>query len=202
MRVNTQMELKKHRDELDDLVNERIREIKITQEVTIESMASLAEWRDKDTGLHIRRTQSFVRTLVENLVKQEKFATLLPKKMRELLYLSVPLHDVGKVCIPDHILLKPDKLNDEEFEIMKSHTVVGKKVLSCGDDRLGKDSFFHIASELAYCHHEQWDGKGYPQGLSGTNIPLSARLMSVADVYDAITSARGYKSKMPHEEAK
>ncbi len=201
-RVNNQLELKKHRDQLDFLVNERTKQLHLTQEATIESMASLAEWRDPETGLHIKRTQKFVKVLAEHMAQQEKYASELDEKTRELLYLSAPLHDVGKVCIPDSILQKPGKLTEEEFEIMKEHTVRGKIVLSSTDTKLGSDSFLSIARVVAYSHHERWDGKGYPQGLAGEDIPLCARLMSVADVYDALTSRRVYKPAMPHEKAK
>ncbi len=201
-RVNNQLELKKHRDDLDRLVNERTKELRLTQEATIESMASLAEWRDPETGLHIKRTQKFVKILADHMAGQERFAAELDEKTRELLYLSAPLHDVGKVCIPDSILQKPGRLTEEEFEIMKEHTVRGKAVLSSTDTKLGSDSFLSIARLVAHCHHERWDGKGYPQGLAGEDIPLCARLMSVADVYDALTSRRVYKPAMPHEKAK
>ncbi len=201
-RVDNQLELKKHRDRLDELVRERTKELYLTQEATIESMASLAEWRDPETGLHIKRTQKFVQILADYLALDERFAPELDAKTRELLYLSAPLHDVGKVCIPDSILQKPGRLTEEEFEIMKEHTVRGKAVLSSTDSKLGSDSFLRIARIVAYSHHERWDGKGYPQGLAGNDIPLCARLMSVADVYDALTSRRVYKPPMPHEKAK
>ncbi len=201
-RVDNQLELKKHRDQLDDLVRERTKELRLTQEATIESMATLAEWRDPETGLHIKRTQKFVKVLADFMAEQDKYAAELDEKTRELLCLSAPLHDVGKVCIPDSILQKPGRLTEEEFEIMKEHTVRGKAVLSSTDSKLGSDSFLSIARLVAYCHHERWDGKGYPQGLAGEDIPLCARLMSVADVYDALTSRRVYKPPMPHEKAK
>ncbi len=201
-RVDNQLELKKHRDKLDELVKERTKELYLTQEATIESMASLAEWRDPETGLHIKRTQKFVEILANYMAEDERFAAELDVKTRELLYLSAPLHDVGKVCIPDSILQKPGKLTDEEFEMMKEHTTRGKAVLSSTDTKLGSDSFLRIARVVAYSHHERWDGRGYPQGLKENAIPLCARLMSVADVYDALTSRRVYKPPMPHEKAK
>ncbi len=201
-RVDNQLELKKHRDQLDDLVRERTKELRLTQEATIESMASLAEWRDPETGLHIKRTQIFVKVLADYLAEQDKFAGQLDEKTREWLYLSAPLHDVGKVAIPDSILQKPGRLTEEEFEIMKEHTTRGRAVLSSTDSKLGSDSFLSIARLVAYCHHERWDGKGYPQGLAAEDIPLCARLMSVADVYDALTSRRVYKPPMPHAKAK
>ncbi len=201
-RVDNQLELKKHRDQLDDLVKERTRELSLTQEATIEAMASLAEWRDPETGLHIKRTQKFVLLLAEYMAKNEKYATALDAKTIELLYLSAPLHDVGKVSIPDAILQKPGRLTEEEFEYMKQHTTRGRDALSSADSKLGSDSFLRIARTIAYSHHERWDGKGYPQGLAENKIPLPAQLMSVADVYDALTSKRVYKPSMPHEKAR
>ncbi len=201
-RVDNQLELKKHRDQLDDLVKERTKELVLTQEATIEAMASLAEWRDPETGLHIKRTQNFVLLLANHMAKLEKYADALDEKTIELLYLSAPLHDVGKVSIPDAILQKPGALTDEEFEKMKEHTTLGRDALSSADSKLGSDSFLRIARIVAYSHHERWDGKGYPQGLKDEEIPLPAQLMSVADVYDALTSKRVYKAAMPHEKAR
>ncbi len=200
-RVDNQLELKKHRDQLDFLVKERTKELVLTQEATIEAMAGLAEWRDPETGMHIKRTQTFVKLLAEYMATLPQYKEQLDTKTIELLYLSAPLHDVGKVSIPDAILQKPGRLTEEEFEIMKQHTEYGRKALSSADSKLGSDSFLRIARTIAYSHHERWDGKGYPQGLKEEEIPLSARLMSVADVYDALTSKRVYKPAMPHEKA-
>ena len=199
-RLVNQLELKRHRDRLDELVRERTRELALTKEVTIEAMATLAEWRDPETGGHIKRTQNYVRLLAEYLAENPKFAPQLDANTIELLYLSAPLHDVGKVSIPDSILLKPDRLTDEEFMEMKRHTTRGRDALAAAERKLGGNSFLRLAREIAYGHHERWDGKGYPQGISGEAIPLPARLMAVADVYDALTSRRVYKPALPHEE--
>lgn len=199
-RVRNQIELKKHRDQLDDLVRDRTRQLALTQEVTIEAMATLAEWRDPETGGHIKRTQNYVRTLAERMRSMPAYAPLLDENTVEWLYLSAPLHDVGKVSMPDSILLKPGRLTPEEFEQMKKHTIHGRDALEAAERKLGGNSFLQLAREIAYCHHERWDGKGYPQGLKGEQIPLSARLMSVADVYDALTSKRVYKPALPHDE--
>ncbi len=201
-RVDNQLELKKHRDALDDLVKDRTKELSLTQEATIEAMASLAEWRDPETGMHIKRTQKFVKVLAEHMAEWENYADKLDAKTIELLYLSAPLHDVGKVCIPDAILQKPGRLTEDEFEQMKQHTLRGRDALSTADSKLGSDSFLRIARTIALNHHERWDGKGYPRGLAAEEIPLPAQLMSVADVYDALTSRRVYKPPMPHEKAK
>jgi len=199
-RVANQLELKRHRDRLDELVRERTQELALTKEVTIEAMATLAEWRDPETGAHIKRTQRYVRTLAEHMAANPKYAQELDANTVDLLYLSAPLHDVGKVSIPDSILLKPDRLTDEEFTEMKRHTVRGRDALAAAERKLGGNSFLRLAREIAYGHHERWDGKGYPQGIVGQAIPLPARLMALADVYDALTSRRVYKPALQHEE--
>ncbi len=199
-RVRNQIDLKKHRDQLDELVRERTKELILTQEVTIEAMATIAEWRDPETGGHIKRTQNYVRALAKHLQQHPDFMEHLTEDTIERLYLSAPLHDVGKVSIPDSILLKPGKLTDEEFEIMKKHTIYGREALANAERRLGGASFLRLAREIAYSHHERWDGKGYPQGIAATEIPLAARLMSVADVYDALVSRRVYKAPLEHTE--
>ena len=199
-RVANQLELKRHRDRLDELVRERTQELALTKEVTIEAMATLAEWRDPETGAHIKRTQRYVRALAEYMAANPKYAPELDANTIELLYLSAPLHDVGKVSIPDSILLKPDRLTDEEFMEMKRHTTRGRDALAAAERKLGGNSFLRLAREIAYGHHERWDGKGYPQGIGGEAIPLPARLMALADVYDALTSRRVYKPALPHEE--
>jgi putative two-component system response regulator len=200
-RVRNHLELKVHRDRLEDLVAERTRELQLTQDVTIESMGAIAECRDPETGGHIKRTQSYVRILAEELKDHPRFGTFLDEATIELLYKSAPLHDVGKVGVPDHILLKPGKLTNEEFEAMKQHTVYGHDVIRHLAGRLGENSFLRLAREVAYTHQEKWDGSGYPQGLKGEEIPICGRLMAVADVYDALTSWRVYRDAMSHAEA-
>lgn len=200
-RVANQLELKLHRDRLDELVRERTHELDLTREVTIEAMATLAEWRDPETGGHIKRTQNYVRTLAEYMATLPQYTSRLDKDTIELLYHSAPLHDVGKVSIPDAILLKPGKLTAEEFEEMKMHTTRGKEALAACERKLGGNSFLRLAREIAHGHHERWDGNGYPQGVMGEDIPLPARLMSVADVYDALVSKRVYKPALSHEDA-
>jgi putative two-component system response regulator len=166
------------------------------------AIASLAETRDNETGNHIRRTQHYVRCLAEHLQTHLRFAELLTEENIELLFKSAPLHDIGKVGIPDHILLKPGKLSAEEFEIMKTHTMLGHDALVAAERALGTEvEFLRFAKEIALSHQEKWDGSGYPQGLKGDEIPVSARLMAVADVYDALISRRVYKPPMTHERA-
>ena len=174
------------------------REIRTTQEVTILSLASLAETRDNETGAHIVRTQHYVRLLALELRKLPAHADELSDEVVDLLFQSAPLHDVGKVGIPDSILLKPGKLNEHEFEIMKTHAQLGAEALRAGERQYGSSGFLEFACEIAQWHHEKWDGSGYPDGLAGAEIPLSARLMALADVYDALRSKRIYKDAFSH----
>lgn len=209
MRVDNQLRIKAAADFLRDQnefleqeVQRRTRELAAIQDVTIIAMASLAETRDNETGNHIRRTQHYVRALADHLQQHPRFAAELDEETRHLLFKSAPLHDIGKVGIPDHILLKPGRLTSEEFEVMKKHTTLGLDALEKAEERLGMDvPFLRLAKQIAYGHHEKWDGSGYPLGLAGEAIPLSARLMAVADVYDALISRRIYKNAMPHEAA-
>ncbi len=200
-RVANHVELKLHRDHLNEMVDSRTRELALTQEVTIFTLANLAESRDPETGSHIRRTQTYVKRLAEELRALPKYADKLDDETIELLYKSAPLHDVGKVGVPDAILLKPGKLTAEEFEEIKKHPIYGKRAFEEATHRLGETSFLRYAEEVAYTHHEKWDGSGYPQGLEGEAIPIAGRLMAIADVYDALISVRPYKRAFSHEEA-
>ncbi|HSC78884.1 MAG TPA: two-component system response regulator [Chitinolyticbacter sp.] len=208
-RVETQLKVKAAADFLRDQneyleleVARRTREVAAIQDVTIQAMASLAETRDNETGNHIRRTQHYVKVLAEYLKDHPRFAHFLTDQVIQLLFKSAPLHDIGKVGIPDRILLKPGRLTPEEFEIMKTHTTLGRDAIQHAEDQLGVDvDFLRHAKEIAYGHQEKWDGSGYPEGRVGDDIPVSARLMAVADVYDALISRRVYKDAMSHEEA-
>jgi putative two-component system response regulator len=208
-RVATQLSLKNARQFLQDqnrhlehLVIERTRQVMQMQEATILAMASLAETRDNETGNHIRRTQAYVAALARRLRDHPRFRAVLSDDNIDLLYKSAPLHDIGKVGVPDRILLKPGKLDAEEFELMKLHTVYGRDAILAVEKHLGgSNGFLTFAREIAYSHQEKWDGSGYPQGLQGDAIPVSARLMAVADVYDALISRRVYKPAFSHEEA-
>ncbi len=183
-------------------VARRTAEVQAVQDVTILVMASLAETRDNETGNHIRRTQNYVRVLAERLRALPQFAEQLTDHYIDGLFKSAPLHDIGKVGIPDSILLKPGKLTEQEFEIMKTHTTLGRDAIEQAEGKLGGSvPFLAIAKEIAYSHQEKFDGSGYPEGLAGQAIPLSARLMAVADVYDALISRRVYKEPMPHAQA-
>ena len=186
---------------LDSLQNSQD-EVKTTRDVAIVSLSALAESRDNETGAHILRTQEYVRALAKHLSQFEQHKALLTDNYIELLYKSAPLHDVGKVGIPDNILLKPGKLTDDEFEVMKGHPEIGAKALSMAEEQLGSNSFLQLAKEISLTHHEKWNGEGYPNGLKGEEIPLSGRLMAIADVYDALISERVYKKAFSHEKAK
>lgn len=207
-RIRGQLRLKSVRDFLKEKsayleaeVNRRTQEIAQIQDVTMIAMGSLAETRDNETGNHIRRTQNYIKMLAEKLSVNPKFKNILTQEMINRLYKSAPLHDIGKVGIPDNILKKPAKLSHDEFEIMKRHTVIGRDAILAAEKSVGaQTSFLSLAREIAWSHHEKWDGSGYPRGLSGDEIPLSGRLMAIPDVYDALISARVYKKAFSHEE--
>ena len=178
-------------------------ELSAVQDITIYAMATLAETRDNETGNHIRRTQNYVVALATKLADKPKYAVQLPRQDIELLYKSAPLHDIGKIGIPDRILLKPGRLTPEEFDIMKTHAAIGRDSILAAEKLVSMpDSFLRFAKEIAGSHHEKWDGSGYPEGLAGEAIPLSARLMALADVYDALISKRVYKEAFSHEMAR
>jgi len=208
-RVATQLQVKASADFLKDKaayleseVIKRTKELAAIQDVTILVMASLAETRDNDTGNHIRRTQHYMLLLANHLKYHDRFRSFLSDKTIAMLFKSAPLHDIGKVGIPDRILLKPGRFEQQEFSIMKTHCKLGRDAIQHAEDQLGlKVDFLKLAKEIAYGHQEKWDGSGYPEGLAGDHIPISARLMAVADVYDALISRRVYKEGMSHEKA-
>ena len=183
-------------------VARRTREVMAIQDVTIQVLASLAETRDSETGHHIRRTQFYVKALAEKLRDHPRFAWFLTDANINMLYKSAPLHDIGKVGIPDRILLKPGRLDSHEFEIMKTHTTLGHDAIEHAEKLLGTNvEFLSCAKSIALSHQEKWDGSGYPQGLGGDDIPIAARLIAVADVYDALISRRVYKQAESHQKA-
>jgi putative two-component system response regulator len=208
-RVQTHLALKQARSFLqeqnvllEDQVRKRTKQIEGLQDALIISMASLAEARDNETGHHIRRTQSYILELAKKLSTHPKFMAELTPQNIELIYKTAPLHDIGKVGVPDRILLKPGRLTPEEFEEMKRHTIYGRDALDAAQKTYGtQESFLKIARDIAYYHHEKWNGSGYPAGLAGDDIPICARLMALADVYDALISRRPYKEPMSHEKA-
>lgn len=209
-RIRTQLEIKRARDWLRDQnafleaeVARRMRENQLIQDVSIHGLARLAEKRDTETGNHLRRTQEYVRALARQLQPHPRFAAVLTDGTIELLAKSAPLHDIGKVGIPDDILLKPGKLTPEEWEVMKTHAQLGSEAIELAErDAERPVAFLTLAKEIAHWHHERWDGSGYPDGLAGDAIPVSARLMALADVFDALITPRVYKPAMPFAEAR
>jgi putative two-component system response regulator len=236
-RVHAHMELKQARDWLKDQnhwleseIARRLRDNLLIQDASVRALASLAEARDMETGQHIRRTQAYVEVLVAHLRGHPRFSGYFTDVIAQMVGKAAPLHDIGKVGIPDSILLKPGRLTREEFEIMKTHSVIGGNAIDLalraelGDEdsrllhdrcRLGGNAlangvrdferaplaFLAVAREIAMWHHEKWDGSGYPDGLAGDAIPIPARLMALADVFDAIASRRVYKEPMPFDVA-
>ncbi len=208
-RIKTHLQNKEYQDFLlnqadwlRDEVDKKLLQINKLQDASMMVMVSLAEFRDECTGWHIKRTQEFVGILAKKLSKLEKFENILTEKYIDDLMKSAPLHDIGKVAIPDNILLKPAKLSDEEMEIMKTHAQKGANMLKQAQNYIETDvNFLSTAIEIAQSHHEKFDGTGYPYGLKDCDIPISARLMAIADVYDALTNARPYKKAFSHEEA-
>jgi response regulator RpfG family c-di-GMP phosphodiesterase len=194
--------LKCQNDILESEVEKRTRKIRHTQDAAIMLLASVVETRDNETGGHVQRTQHYLRALAKQLQLHPDFARYLTEHQTDILFKSAPLHDIGKVGIPDSILLKPGKLDPEEFEIMKTHTTLGFDAIENAERRLGVEvEFLACAKEIALNHQEKWDGSGYPRKLMGSEIPISARLMAVADVYDALTTRRVYKDAIPHDAA-
>ncbi|MFG6417180.1 HD-GYP domain-containing protein [Roseateles sp. DC23W] len=209
-RVRTHLQLKlaedqllSHNAQLSGELAARRREVERLRDTTLFVMVGLAEFRDADTGNHIQRTQEYVRTLARWLATQPDAPAGLSDTVIDELAKAAPLHDIGKVAIPDGILLKPGRLSEEEWRIMKTHAEQGGDLLQRAIDRLGDDAglMLTFGKQIARHHHEKWDGSGYPDGLAGTDIPLAARLMAVADVYDALISARPYKPAMTHDDA-
>ena len=207
-RIQTHLQVKYWQDSLQNQnvwlkgeVERRLSEVNRLQESAIMVMVSLAEFRDECTGNHIRRTQKYVGILAERLARLPKYTALLTPQYIELLVKSAPLHDIGKIAIPDNILLKPDKLTVPEFEIMKTHSRRGHEMLrTAGGYMSEQGDFLAVAMDIALSHHEKWDGSGYPDSLSGEQIPLSARLMAVADVFDALMTTRPYRATMTCEQ--
>ena len=209
-RVRTQVELKQARDRLQSQnawleaeVRRRMAENDRTQLVSIRALAYLAETRDPETGQHIIRTQNYVRHLATLLRGHPRFAATLSDRYIDLLTRSAPLHDIGKVGIPDSILLKPGRLDAAEWAVMQTHTVLGAEAIAKAErDAAAPVEFLTLAREIAHWHHEKWDGSGYPDRLRGDAIPISARLMAIADVFDALICARVYKPRFGYDEAR
>ena len=220
-RIKVHLELKAARDQLsrinEDLeqeVTRRMRENLLIQELNVRALACVAEARDNETGNHITRTSAYVEQLALELSGHERFQSALNPQQINIMVKAAPLHDIGKVGIPDAILLKPGPLTDDEFTVMKTHPSIGADAITrameqaasgdmreVADGSPGAFGFLHVARDIVLGHHERWDGTGYPARLAGDAIPVSARLMALADVYDALRSARVYKAAMPHDKA-
>ncbi len=199
-RIRRAIELHEYRENLEAVIFEQKRQINNMKYDFIVSMSNLVDNRDITTGEHIKRTASVVWQVGKELLKEGKFPEILDENYVETMRLAAPMHDIGKIKISDSILMKPARLTDEEYEIMKEHTVFGKQVIEDTLKNLEDKLLVQIACDIAMYHHEKYNGKGYPEGLSGENIPLCARIMAVADVYDALKEKRCYKDAFPLEE--
>lgn len=195
------LSMEKLRMSLNSKVNQKEDQIDKLQSKIIISFADIIEARDGSTGQHVKRTSEYVEAILYELRREEDFDDILTPEYMHNIILSAPLHDIGKITIPDSILKKPGRLTDEEFEIIKNHTVNGKMLLEKSMSDLEDAEFLTIAKGVAACHHECWDGSGYPYGLRGAEIPLAARIMTIADVFDAIVTKRCYKEAMSFDDA-
>lgn len=201
-RVATHLKLRRYQMYLEELVDEKVRQISESQLSTIFALSKLSESRDNDTGRHLERVQSFCRILAGELQRGSRYVAEIDEAFVQNITLASILHDIGKVSIPDAVLLKPGKLSPEEFEVMKTHTVIGEQTLLAVTTRYPGNEFIVMGTLLVRGHHERWDGKGYPDGRTGDVTPLPARIMAVADVYDALRSRRCYKIGFDREKAK
>ena len=208
LRVKNQISLKNYSDSLEEMVAKKTEEvIRKTEEAretldnALQGLANVIEHRDLESGEHVKRTQLYLGTLADYLINtRSKYSAELMRMQPEIIVKSMALHDVGKIAIPDRILLKPGRLDPDEYEIMKTHTTRGKEIIGeLGD--VETSLYLKHCEDICYSHHERWDGKGYPQGLKEDNIPLAARLASLADVYDALVCARVYKAAIPFAES-
>jgi putative two-component system response regulator len=195
-----QVALEAQNRHLEDLVREQVREISDSQMITIFALAKLAESRDADTGKHLERVQIYCRLLATKLREDPRYSESISRTYVDNLFHASPLHDIGKVAIPDSILLKPGRLSTEEFEIMKTHPTLGALTLEAVRARYPRNAFINMGIAIARSHHEKWDGSGYPNGLAGEDIPLAARIVAVADYYDAMRCKRCYKAAATHED--
>lgn len=201
-RVKNHLDLKHHRDHLEHLVAQQVTEIVNSHVSTILALSKLAESRDDDTGQHLERTRFYCKVLTEELMRRRLFPREIDEAFLQGIAHASALHDIGKVAIPDAILRKRGKLTQEEFEIMKTHTTLGAQSLQQVAANYPHNQFLQMGLQIARSHHERWDGSGYPEGLKGEQIPLAARVMAIADVYDALRSPRSYKEAWSHERAR
>jgi putative two-component system response regulator len=201
-RLENHISLARYQTDLESLVEEKTAEITKTYEKTLEVLATIIEYRSLESGTHIRRVSSLMELMIKQMILLPQYKSVLSKLNYESIIKASALHDIGKIGISDNILLNPGKLTDEEFEIMKTHTTIGNSIISMILETLGDNALYlSHALDICYYHHERWDGRGYPIGLAAENIPLSARILSIVDVYDALVNVRVYKPPFSHEDA-
>jgi len=198
---NARKRIEEQNEILEEEVAARTKEVVQTRDITIHALVGLLEVRNIESSNHTKRTQWIMKTLCEHLKNKGMYSDILDDEYIKVLFQTAPLHDIGKVGIPDSILLKPGRLNPEEYDLMKKHTTYGVEALRYDSELEGTSEFIRTAIEIVGTHHEKFDGTGYPDGLSGNEIPFSGRLMAIIDVYDALTSKRIYKSALTHKEA-
>jgi len=202
-RVGLHMELETYKKRLEHLVEIKTFELQRTQDSVLDIISNMTAYRDNETGAHIKRTTYYSEVICGRLMELRQPGYNIPQEMADNIAKSSKLHDIGKIGVPDSILLKPDRLTPEEFDVIKQHTVLGGQIMDDTMENLGTESsmFLRMGREIAANHHEKWDGSGYPYGVSGDGIPLSARIMAIADVYDALISKRPYKRAFTHDES-
>jgi len=201
-RVETHLKLRRYQAHLEDLVKEQVKEISDSQISTIFALSKLSESRDKETGKHLERVQIYCKMLAEKLGREEPYKSVIDDAFIHNIFNASPLHDIGKIASPDYVLLKNGKLSSEEFDIMKKHPVVGAITMEAVHDKYKKNAFINMGISIARSHHERWDGTGYPDRLKGEEIPLAARIMAIADVYDALRSNRCYKGPFSRDKTR
>ncbi len=201
LRVANHIELCQYRQRLEQMVEDKVNELANTKETFLATMANIIEYRSVESGLHVMRTKTLSEILAKRLLTDSPYCDLLLNNNLEAMVKAVPLHDIGKIAINDDILLKPGKLTPEEFEIIKTHTTVGAQIIQSLIDSGQNDWYIRHCYDICLYHHERWDGKGYPMGICGASIPISARIVALVDVYDALVSERCYKKAYTHEEA-
>jgi len=200
-RIRRALLLYDYQHNLETLVHQKVDELSKIHQTVIESMANLIESRDCETGEHVKRTSACVKLMADALLNEPFYKDKLTKEQIEHIVAAAPMHDIGKIAVSDVILKKPGRLTDEEFATMKSHTTEGRKIIMRDLAKIENEERLQIMADIAEFHHEKWDGTGYPKGLKGEDIPICARIMAVADVFDALVSKRCYKDPMPFDKA-
>ena len=201
VRVDNQIELKRYRNNLERTVEKKVNQLLHSKEKMLETLATVIEYRNLESGHHVKRTSILARKLIRKMLENSYYARQLNDLNYEILLKAVPIHDIGKIGIPDNILLKPGRLSPEEFEIVKTHTTIGSNILDTLLTSDEGDAYLKHCRDICRYHHERFSGTGYPDCLVGEAIPLSARIVSIIDVYDALVNSRVYKPAFPHEEA-